>query len=99
MTPATRGALRLRLLARSHRGGLGALGRLAPGRGGGLLLRPPTQAFGGRLRRALPLEARAQRLHEVDDLRGRRGLLGERDLLALDLLLDRGLDARTHVVL
>src|SRR5439155_6726223 len=86
-----RGPLGLRLLARDRGSGLGALRRLAR-RGGGSL------GF-LRLRRAFPLEARAQRLHEVDHLRGRCGLLGERDLLAFHLLLDRGLDARTHLVL
>src|SRR5687768_11100104 len=63
------------------------LGRLALllGRGrGGLRLRR---------RRRLLLQARAQRLHEVDHLRADLGLVGERDLLPLDLLLDRRLDA------
>ena len=59
-------------------------------------------SFGGpsrlrrlRRRRRLLLEARAQRFHQVDHLRAAGfGRLGHRDLLALDLLLDRRLDAR-----
>src|SRR5438132_3905750 len=95
-----RGPSGLRLLSSGSGSGLGALRRLSRGGGGGLgFLRPPTQTLGRRLRTGLLLEARAQRLHEVDHLRRRCGLLGERDLLALDFLLDRGLDARAHLVL
>src|SRR6266446_4669672 len=56
----------------------------------------------GRLARfgfRLLLEARAQRFHEIDDLSASLGRLGQRDLLALDLLLHRGLDALAHLVL
>src|SRR6266704_1451836 len=44
------------------------------------------------------VQARAQRLHEVDDLRAAFGLLGHRDLLAFHFLLHRGFDPRAHFV-
>src|SRR5581483_1853082 len=56
--------------------------------------------LGLRRRRAFLLEARAQRLHQVDHLApALRRFLGHGDLLALDLLLHRGLDALLHLVL
>src|SRR6202049_5114060 len=46
------------------------------------------------------LQARAQRLHEIDDLAlALWGGFRHRDFLALDLLLNRRLDARAHLVL
>src|SRR5262249_18483420 len=59
-----------------------ALGRLA----GGFRL-------GARRRGGAFFQARAERVHEVDDLGAGLWLFGQRDLLAFDLLLDRGLDA------
>src|SRR5712691_1340383 len=44
------------------------------------------------------VQARAQRLHEVDDLRAAFGLFGHRDLLAFHFLLHRGFDPRAHFV-
>src|SRR5688572_19230075 len=74
------------LRSRSGHGGYRALGRLA------LLVGRGRRGLGLRGRGGLLLEARAQGLHEVDHLRG-LGLLGDHHLLALDLLLDRLLDA------
>src|SRR5207247_3911175 len=51
-----------------------------------------------RFRFRLLLKARAQGLHEVDDLRAGFGRLGQGNLLTFDLLLHRRLDARSHIV-
>src|SRR6185369_15637576 len=93
---ALRGAL-----ARGRGGlcGLDALGRLARRRGRCRLRRGGLRDRGGlALRGRLPLQARTQRFHEVDHLRARLRRLAQRDLLALDLLLHRSLDARGDLV-
>src|SRR5439155_19726833 len=57
---------------------------------------PPRRGLvAGRGRRRYRLQARAQRLDEIDDLRCGRTvrIVGSDDLLAGDLLLDRGEDA------
>src|SRR3982074_1569010 len=51
-----------------------------------------------RFRFWLFLKACGQPFHEIDDLGASFGRLGQRDLLALDLLLHCGLDALAHLV-
>src|ERR1700722_4335285 len=65
-----------------------ALRRLALLQGGGAL-------------GAARIDARPQRFHQIDDVAAGRcsGRLGQRDLLALDFLLDRRLDAPLELVL
>src|SRR5436853_7720477 len=54
---------------------------------------------GGSASRVRFLQTRAQRLHQIDDLAAAlRCNLRHRDLLALDLLLNRRLDARPDLV-
>src|SRR5215831_13185342 len=69
---------------------LGALGRFAR-----------TESTDLRLGTLAPLEARAQRLHQIDDLAlALGGCLGHRDLRAfLHLLLDRCFDTGTRLIL
>src|SRR6185437_9324144 len=66
----------------------------------GALRRPARAQLSGRCAgRIRFLETRAQRLHEVDDLAATLGReVRHRDLVALDFLVDRGLNARPQLI-